>query len=408
MKYIISIFFILQFQFIYSQNIDSTYFYNNIKNVLIELSKDDYEGRLTGHKSGRKAANFIINHLNTIFKNNNNVRIYTQDFDFKFNKNPHNLSEDGLRKTAQNILCFVDNKKEETIILGAHYDHLGYGEFGSLYSGSISSIHNGADDNASGVSLAISLLELLSISYDNYNFLFIGFDGEEMGLYGSSYFCKNPTEDLDRVKYMLNFDMVGRLNDNKDLAINGVGTSQGWLEIIDDKKNNFNLVLSESGIGPSDHSSFYIKEIPAIHFFTGQHGDYHKPIDDYNKINYDGLFEILFFVKDIVKKSFSINDFDFKETVSEKNNTPNFTVTLGVIPDYLFSGEGMRIDGVSKNKTADRYGLLKGDVVVKMGEVEVKNMMDYMIALSKFSKGESTQIDILRSNQIKKIDITFQ
>ena len=229
-----------------------------------------------------------------------------------------------------------------------------------------------------------------------------------MGLYGSSYFCKNPTEDLDRVKYMLNFDMVGRLNDNKDLAINGVGTSQGWLEIIDDKKNNFNLVLSESGIGPSDHSSFYIKEIPAIHFFTGQHGDYHKPIDDYNKINYDGLFEILFFVKDIVKKSFSINDFDFKETVSEKNNTPNFTVTLGVIPDYLFSGEGMRIDGVSKNKTADRYGLLKGDIVVKMGEVEVKNMMDYMIALSKFSKGESTQIDILRSNQIKKIDITFQ
>ena len=125
MKYIISIFFILQFQITYSQNIDSSYFYNNIKNILIELSKDDYEGRLTGHKSGRKAANFIINHLNTIFKNNNNVRIYTQDFDFKFNKNPHNLSEDGLRKTAQNILCFIDNKKRRNNNSGCSLRPLG-------------------------------------------------------------------------------------------------------------------------------------------------------------------------------------------------------------------------------------------------------------------------------------------
>ena len=408
MKYIISIFFIFQFQIIYSQNIDSSYFYNNIKQVLTELSKDDYEGRLTGHKSGRKAANFIIDHLSTIFKNYNNVRIYKQNFDFNYNNNPHNLSKNGLIKTAQNILCFIDNKKEETIILGAHYDHLGYGEFGSLYNGSISSIHNGADDNASGVSLAISLLELLNICYNNYNFLFIGFDGEEMGLYGSSYFCKNPTEDLGKVKYMLNFDMVGRLNDNKELAINGVGTSESWLDIIDEKKNDFNLILSKSGIGPSDHSSFYIKEIPAIHFFTGQHGDYHKPIDDNNKINYDGLFEILFFVKDIVQKSFSINNFEFQETTTEKNNTPKFTVTLGVMPDYLFSGKGMRIDGISKNKTAHKYGLMKGDIVLKMGEVEVENMMDYMIALSKFNKGESTQVEILRKNKIKKVDITFQ
>ena len=408
MKYIISIFFIFQFQIIYSQNIDSSYFYNNIKQVLTELSKDDYEGRLTGHKSGRKAANFIIDHLSTIFKNYNNVRIYKQNFDFNYNNNPHNLSKNGLIKTAQNILCFIDNKKEETIILGAHYDHLGYGEFGSLYNGSISSIHNGADDNASGVSLAISLLELLNICYNNYNFLFIGFDGEEMGLYGSSYFCKNPTEDLGKVKYMLNFDMVGRLNDNKELAINGVGTSESWLDIIDEKKNDFNLILSKSGIGPSDHSSFYIKEIPAIHFFTGQHGDYHKPIDDNNKINYDGLFEILFFVKDIVQKSFSINNFEFQETTTEINNTPKFTVTLGVMPDYLFSGKGMRIDGISKNKTAHKYGLMKGDIVLKMGEVEVENMMDYMIALSKFNKGESTQVEILRKNKIKKVDITFQ
>ena len=200
------------------------------------------------------------------------------------------------------------------------------------------------------------------------------------------------------------------LNGNKDLAINGTGTSSKWQALINEVNvdENFSLKLSESGIGPSDHSSFYLHEIPAIHFFTGQHNDYHTPRDKRNTINYDGIFEILKFVDDIIEDSSSISVFDFQETKNDTRQTPKFSVTLGVMPDYLYSGKGMRIDGVSKEKTAGQFGIKKGDIVIKMGSVDVEDMMSYMEGLSKFEKGDSTIVKILRDGKEIDISIVFQ
>ena len=410
MRLYIAIFYFFCTQLTFSQN--NLYEFNRlmIKEIVYELSDDKYEGRQTGEKGGEKAGDYIYNYLNKIFKKYNNVDVYTQEFEFTVSRNPHVESDTNIIKSAKNILCFIDNQQEKTIVIGAHYDHLGYGSFGSRYLEENPLIHNGADDNASGVALGISLINILYDSNKMYNYLFIAFDGEEMGLYGSSFFCKNPTINFSDVRFMLNFDMVGKLNKNNELAINGVGTSSQWKSLINgvNQNNQFQLKFSESGIGPSDHSSFYLQDIPAIHFFTGQHDDYHKPSDDSDKLNYDGILDILVFVEDIIQSSSSIDYFDFQATKNNSEQTPKFSVTLGVMPDYLFSGTGMRIDGVSKGKTADKYAFLKGDVVIKMGSVDVVDMMSYMKALSQFEKGDNTIIKVVREDKEIEISVIFQ
>jgi hypothetical protein len=370
------------------------------------LASDKLEGRATGTISEKLAAEYIslkFRQYNLIPKGDDN---YFQYFEAKIKENPHSKK---IKKsiTGTNVVGYIDNNKDQTIIFGAHYDHLGYGDFGSLYDGD-NEIHNGADDNASGVSIMINLAKSLN-NITAYNYLFIAFSGEEHGLFGSSYYAKNPTINLNEVKFMINFDMVGRLNEEKTLAINGIGTSNKWEELINDANEfNFKLKTTESGIGPSDHTSFYLQNIPAIHFFTGQHEDYHRPSDDVDKINFDGMFTIYEYAKNIIIKSLDIDEFAFKETKSDTTITPKFKVTLGVMPDYLFDGKGMRIDGVSKHKTASKFGILRGDIVLKMGNIDVNDMMSYMQALSKFNKGDSTTVKLDRKAKIIEINIVFQ
>ena len=370
------------------------------------LSSDKLEGRETGTEGERLAAEFIASKFTEYNLIPKGTEDYYQYFDATIKENPHsNTVKREIR--GINVVGYIDNKAEQSIIIGAHYDHLGFGEFGSLYDGE-KEIHNGADDNASGVSVLINLANELS-SIKEYNYLFIAFSGEEHGLFGSSYYAKNPTIDLASVRFMINFDMVGRLNDEKTLAINGVGTSQDWKELITQANTyELNLKTSESGIGPSDQTSFYLQDIPVLHFFTGQHADYHKPSDDVEKINFSGMYTLLNYVKDIIDASTSITEFNFQETASDSTTAPRFTVTLGVMPDYLFDGKGMRIDGVSKNKTADKYGVLKGDIVIKLGDVEVNDMMAYMKALGQFNKGDATVVRVLREDTEVDIDIVFQ
>jgi hypothetical protein len=370
------------------------------------LASDKLEGRATGTESEKLAAEYIISKFkqyNLIEKGENS---YLQSFEAQIKENPHSHN---IRKKiiGNNVVGYIDNRSKQTIIIGAHYDHIGYGDFGSLYDGE-KEIHNGADDNASGVSILINLaLSLQDIPA--YNYLFIAFSGEEHGLFGSSYYAKNPTINLDTVRFMFNFDMVGRLNSDRTLAINGIGTSPKWKDLLNEANNfNFMLKTTDSGIGPSDHTSFYLQDIPAIHFFTGQHSDYHKPTDDVDKINFEGMYSIHEYVKNIILLSTEIQDFSFQETKSDTSITPRFNVTLGVMPDYLFDGKGMRIDGISKGKTAAKFGVLKGDIVVKMGNIEINDMMGYMHALSQFSKGDSTRINVVRGADIVELDIVFQ
>src|SRR6188768_1756314 len=209
------------------------------------------------------------------------------------------------KRTGHNIIGYLDNGAARTVVLGAHYDHLGYGEDGnSMLRTGEKAIHNGADDNASGSAALIELARILKSSKQkNNNYLFIAFSAEELGLNGSKFFTEHPTIDFTKVNYMINMDMVGRLNDSSQVVtIGGYGTSPQWGTLIDinNKKNPFVIRIDSSGTGPSDHTSFYRKDIPVLFFFTGLHTDYHKPSDDADKINYIGETKIINYISSIV------------------------------------------------------------------------------------------------------------
>lgn len=318
-------------------------------------------------------------------------------------------------RTAHNVIGFIDNNAEHTVVLGGHYDHLGMGHFGSRWTGQ-PDIHNGADDNASGIALLIELGAMLKsemkVSASEYlknNYLIIAFSGEEMGLLGSKYFVENPTIDLKNINYMLNYDMVGRLKDGK-LNINGVGTSPSWavLEDVNDVDGIKSVVTTESGVGPSDHTSFYLKDIPVLHFFSGTHTDYHTPKDDAPLVNYDGMDAIYDYSLVLMKALNEAGHISFIKTKDSNNSgAPKFSVTLGVMPDYTYESGGMRIDAVTAGKTADKAGIEKGDIVIQMGNMPVEDMMGYMKALSQFKKGDKTSVKVKRGENEKTYEVEF-
>lgn len=315
-------------------------------------------------------------------------------------------------ETARNVVAHLDRGKEHTIVIGAHYDHLGMGDHGgSLYRDKEPAIHNGADDNASGTAMTIELARRLKDKGGNYNYTFIAFSGEEKGLLGSNYYAKQPGADLDKVHAMINMDMVGRLDpEKKTLIINGAGTSPAWPGILE-KINvpDLKTKTSESGVGPSDHTSFYLKDVPVLHFFSGTHPDYHKPSDDEEKINYEGMEQIYSFLNQLCDLLEEESKLAFSKTKEDDNeNAPRFTVTLGVVPDYAYDGLGMRIDGISEGKTASVAGMQAGDVVIQMGEYEIEDMMSYMRALSRFKKGDETKVKFIRGEEKKEVDVKFQ
>ena len=310
--------------------------------------------------------------------------------------------------TGYNLVGMLDNGREHVVVIGAHYDHLGYGSDGSLHRGE-KAIHNGADDNASGVAVMLQLArDLADMDEARANdYLFIAFSGEEKGLYGSNYWTKHPTVPIAQLNYMINLDMVGRLDSAHTLAVNGVGTSPAWKELEHVTLGGMDLRTTESGIGPSDHSAFYMVDVPAIHFFTGTHEDYHKPGDDAEKLNYEGMLEVARFIESLVTDLSDNGKLAFTKTKEDTAATPRFTVTLGVVPDYMYDGKGMRIDGITEGKPASQAGLKPGDVVVRMGQVEVNDMMGYMKALSLFRKGQTTTVVVLRGGEEVESEVTF-
>ncbi|WP_053973433.1 M28 family peptidase [Polaribacter dokdonensis] len=384
---------------------------NRIKEDVAFLASDALEGRQTGTEGEKKAAKYISERfaeLNLLEKGTNK---YLQPFTFKPKTNPHDevkfdVNGDGTI-TGNNVIGFVDNKVENTIIIGAHYDHLGFGGEGSLYRDSIKAIHNGADDNASGIAILLNLAARLKDKNTNNNYLFMAFSGEEMGLLGSNYFVKNPTIDTKKVSYMINMDMVGRMKKDSTLAVYGTGTSPIFKQVLKSHNDNFKLVQQESGVGPSDHTSFYLADMPVLHFFTGQHEDYHKPGDDSEKLNYDGMYLISDYIFNIISDLDDNGKLAFRKTKNESDSTPRFKVGLGVIPDYLFDGVGMRIDGISEDKPAQKAGLQKGDIVVQLGDSTITNMMSYMRALSVFDKGSKTKVVVKRGEEKVEKEINF-
>jgi hypothetical protein len=337
--------------------------------------------------------------------------------------------------------------KNEAIVIGAHYDHLGLGGEGSGSLSARTGIHHGADDNASGVAGLIELARMLSSQRLKRTVVFIAFSGEEEGLIGSSYYVNHPIVPLANTIAMINMDMIGRLKD-KNLIVGGVGTAQEWRSLIDadnsmgsmtvslnttqagglpssvslpvvvgangqpvvtmDPAKQFLLTLNEDGYGPSDHSSFYAKQVPVLFFWTGTHNDYHKPSDTADKINYEGEARIVDFVDRIIR---DIDKSDKRPTYAvaksdSQGRSMGFRVYLGTIPNYAESNDGLKLDGVRDDSPASKAGLKAGDRIVKMAGHEVKNVYDYTYALGEMKAGQEYEVEIVRGSEQMTLRIT--
>ncbi|MDA8886507.1 M20/M25/M40 family metallo-hydrolase [Bacteroidia bacterium] len=320
-----------------------------------------------------------------------------------------------LSTTAHNVVGYIDHGKRKTVVIGAHHDHLGKGEHSGSRAEKPGGIHNGADDNASGVAALIELAKAVKKKpkhFSNNNYLFIAFTGEEEGLLGSKYFVKSNLFIREQVSYMINMDMVGHLDSTaKTLIINGVGTSPSWKEAISSisypKRKIAKIKTTESGIGASDHTSFYLNGIPAVHFFTGQHQYYHKPTDDVEIVNFGGE---AFVISYICKMMYTLDKMDevvFSKTKDESQGRMKFKVTLGIMPDYVYDGEGLRVDGVKEGKPGYKAGLLKGDIIISLDGQSIQNMKDYMKTLMSLKEGLKTTATIRRGSETKVLNVQF-
>ncbi|MCT3661240.1 M20/M25/M40 family metallo-hydrolase [Elizabethkingia anophelis] len=291
----------------------------NLKKHVYFLASDRMKGRGTGSKQNQEAAKYITSQFKKYKLEPLGVNGYYQDFEAKVRK----VKVTDSIRSARNVIGFLDNKAAKTVVIGAHYDHLGEGKQGSsLAKDSYGMIHNGADDNASGVA---GLLELARVYSQNnikepVNFLFIAFGAEELGLVGSRYFVKNPTYDLNKVLWMLNMDMIGRLNKERGVSIIGYGTSPEFETIFKEiDPNKFvKFYTGYEGRGGSDQTSFYEKDIPVLFFHTGGHDDYHRPTDDADKIDYESLKGILTLEKAVIDGSFRVGNMPFRNTDQKK------------------------------------------------------------------------------------------
>lgn len=380
------------------------------------LASDELSGRGTATKEEKKAAEYIANEFKKyklLPMGDNHTYFYT--FHFRKKRHPHDTSTTGMPELiGTNVVGYIDNKASKTIVIGAHYDHLGLGyDFNSLDPNPEGKIHNGADDNASGTAGVLELARFFSQNkkFKKYNFLFITFSGEELGLIGSKKWTEKPSYPLDKIYFMINMDMIGRLNDStQKLVIYGVGTSNQWIPLIDstNKAFKFDIKKDSSGIGPSDQTSFYLKNIPVLHFFTGQHSDYHKPSDDADKINYKGEGKILEFIANLIEKSAEQKEnMKFQKAAASKETKVSFKVTLGIMPDYTYDGKGVKVDGVSPNRPAEKAGIQKGDIIIQLGDIDITDLRVYMQALSKFEKGQSTTVKVKRDDKEIKMNIEF-
>ncbi len=314
---------------------------------------------------------------------------------------------------AHNVVGVIEGSdpilKNESIVIGAHYDHLGRGGEGSLATRS-GEIHHGADDNASGTAGVLELARIFSSQRPKLKrtLVFIAFSGEEEGLLGSNYYVNHPLWPLDKTVAMINMDMIGRMKDRK-LIVGGVGTAKEWRQLLSASNGGFELTMNEDGYGPSDHSMFYSKQIPVLFFWTGTHNDYHKPSDTSEKINYADEARILSFVARIVT---DIDSADPRLTFTTAKSDPprggGFRVYLGTIPNYADTNDGLLLDGVRDDSPAAKAGLKAGDRVVKIGSRDVKNVYDYTAALGEMKAGQEYVIEVMRGGEKLTLKIVPQ
>ena len=312
-------------------------------------------------------------------------------------------------RTGHNVVAWINNNSSTTVVFGAHYDHLG---FHTNIFNTDTVVFNGADDNASGTALLIELSKIIQNStFNNHNYLFIAFSAEEKGLFGSKAFLNQNLIADSTIIAMINFDMVGRMSEKESkLNILGVGTALEWDSIITSAYSGpIHINKSVSGVAGSDQMSFYLKNIPVLFFITGMHEDYHKPSDDADKINAKGMAEIMVVALSINEKLNGLNHLSFNRNDSSniKRGKRQGGVSLGVIPDHAWDGEGMRIDVVFENRSAFNAGLIKEDIVIKIDDNVISDIMSYMKALSTYKNGDKAKITYLRNQIENTVEVVF-
>jgi len=384
--------------------------HSNLQNHVRFLASDELEGRMTGSAGCNKAAEFIADEFAEIgvLPFENYFQYFDAPTDFPSNGQPKNFEE------TQNVIGYISgkNKSDEFIVIGAHYDHLGFGGEGSGSRVDLLEIHNGADDNASGVAALLEIAKNLVKNQRNLSrsVMFVAFSAEEIGLIGSNYFVENCPIPTENIVAMLNMDMVGRMRE-KTLTIDGSGTSPSWDSLIENANHGFVIKKNPAGFGYSDHASFYKKNIPVLAFHTGSHDEYNTPDDDPETLNYPDLQLIAEMMKDIVVKLSHGERIEFQESgmkIEQAGKRPKFKVKFGIVPSHTFQGDGLQLDGVVDDGVAQKNGLQKGDIILQIGETEIHDIYDYMKALGKLDAGMTVEIRFVRDGEDKTHAIQFE
>ncbi len=382
------------------------------------LASDSLEGRRTGAPGAEKAARYIASEFKRIGLTAYNPVIaempyhpnYYQPFDFS----EHALDTTKHGKTqAMNVVGFLQGSDptldSQFVIIGAHYDHLGYG--GAFALDTVHAIHYGADDNASGVTALLEIAEnMVNMPRPKRSIVFISFSGEEEGLFGSDYFTNHPMAPLANVQAMINMDMVGRMKDST-LIIEGIGTSPVFRSLVDSVNTppEFHLKYFQSGTGPSDHAKFYSKDLAVLFLFTGIHEDYHKATDTKDKINADGEVKVARYVENVLLDLANRPDkIAFTRVANDtEQKAASFGVYVGGVPDYGYDGDGLRISEIRDHSPAQICGLLAGDVIVQFDEMIIHNIYDYTNALAKHQPGDIVQMKVQRDGKLVIVPVVL-
>jgi aminopeptidase YwaD len=401
---------------------------DNLHKHISYLASEKLAGRRTGTEGASVAAGYIVNQFAKLglrpgSRGANGKANYLQEFPYAKTGKP--------TVSGYNVIGILEGRdselRKEAIVIGAHYDHLGNGGEGSLAATS-TEVHPGADDNASGTAAVIEIARRFAREKNNKRtIVFIAFSGEEEGLFGSKHYVINPSFPIENTVAMFNLDMVGRLKDDK-LTVGGVGTASEWkLKLatipavqaaLDAAYRPLSIQQNEDGFGPSDHSSFYTKKIPVLFFFSGTHLfffsgthlDYHKPSDTADKINYEGEVRIIQLVASLIR---SVDETLARPTyaVAKSSGAPagsrsGFSISLGTIPSYTDSTDGMIIDGVRDDSPGSRAGLKGNDKIVMLAGKEVKNVQDYTKLLGEMKADVEYDVIVVRGGERLTLKIT--
>ena len=401
------LFSLLLFGFLHAQSEPEI---SKLKQHIHFLSSETLGGRLAGSNGEKLAAEYLQKELQAI-----NLKAPGNSMFFPFNyiyrsKSSSKPDSDTLTVNAINVVALLDNKADKTIVIGAHYDHLGRNERKkSLGEVNNSDWHPGADDNASGVAGVLEIARMLSenATTESANFLFTFFSGEEDGVVGSVQLAEHLVKSSTPVSLMVNLDMIGRLDCLKQLYIGGIGTSPAYTSLSFTHPDvDFKIHTDSSGVGSSDHTSFYTHDVPVLFFHTGAHADYHKPTDTPDKINFKGMQQVLGLIYNLVIDISEKDTIAFTKTRNRSQGRTTMKVSLGIMPRHMDSGvKGLMVDAVTEGKPAERSGIRKGDIILQIGDCTVNDVYEYMECLSALNKNDCINIQILREGVVKNIEV---